>query len=69
MTKPQQPELRRSSLGSTDQEAAELRAGDVLGDSGPDDRGARGPVPEENRPGHRPAHDQDKPEGPPDERA
>ena len=61
MTKPQQPELRRSGLGSTDQDAAEIRAGDDLqqGDG-------LGPVPEDSRPGHRPDRDQDKPG--PDER-
>lgn len=62
MTSPQQPELRRSGLGSTEQDAAELRAGDVPGE------GAQGlgPVPEDNRPGHHPEHEQDKPEPPGD---
>jgi hypothetical protein len=58
MTKPQQPELRRSGLGSTDQDAAEIRAGD---DDVQED-GGMGPVPEGNRPGHRPERDQDKPD-------
>ncbi len=62
MTKPQQPELRRSGLGSTDQDAAEIRAGDDVQEGG-----GMGPVPEENRPGHRPEQEQDKP-NPPDER-
>ncbi|HVL98608.1 MAG TPA: hypothetical protein VM324_04880 [Egibacteraceae bacterium] len=57
MPKPQQPELRRSGLGSTDQDASEIRAGDKPDE--PDDR--LGPVPEENKPGHRPERDQDKP--------
>lgn len=62
MTKPQQPELRRSGLGGTDQEAKELRAREGRGvETG----GETGPVPEENQPGHRPAVDQDKPEGAP----
>ena len=30
-----------------------------------DNKGATGPIPEDNLPGHRPEHDQDKPEGPP----
>jgi hypothetical protein len=58
MPKPQQPELRRSGLGSTDSDAAELRAGDKP-DSG--DAGGLGPVPPENQPGHHPEDEQDKP--------
>lgn len=62
MPKPQQPELRRSGLGSTDDDATELRA-----DAQPGPRGDAGvaPVPEENRPGHHPETEQDKPDGPP----
>jgi hypothetical protein len=59
MPKPQQPELRRSGLGSTDQDAAELRADDQLPEG--DDIG---PVPEANQPGHHPAKEQDKPDRP-----
>lgn len=58
MTKPQQPELRRSGLGNTDTDAKEMRAKDTL----PDAQGNTGPVPEENQPGHRPETDQDKPD-------
>lgn len=58
MTKPQQPELRRSGLGSADQDAAELRAEDTL----PAAEGGTEPVPEENRPGHHPEQEQDKPD-------
>jgi hypothetical protein len=61
-TKPQQPELRRSGLGSTDQDAAEIRAGDRP-EAGPDELG---PVPEENQPGHHPSAEQDKPAAPPE---
>lgn len=61
MPKPQQPELRRSGLGSTDQDAAKVRAGDDM-----DSDGGMGPVPEHNRPGHHPEDEQDKPS--PDER-
>jgi len=64
MTKPQQPELGRSRLGSTDADGAEIRAGDEPLPEG----GATGPVPEENRPGHHPEHEQDKPEVPPSAR-
>ncbi|HEX2578729.1 MAG TPA: hypothetical protein VHK88_20465 [Aquihabitans sp.] len=60
MTKPQQPELRRSGYGATDDDSAKVNV-----DAEPGVGGAAGPVPEANRPGHRPAHDQDKPEGPP----
>lgn len=57
MTKPQSPELRRTGLGSTDQDAAEIRA-----ESDPlPQKGETGPVPDENRPGHHPEHEQDKP--------
>ncbi|HVM20693.1 MAG TPA: hypothetical protein VM307_12110 [Egibacteraceae bacterium] len=59
MTKPQQPELRRSGLGSTDMDSAKFNADDEI-----DTGGNVGPVPEENQPGHRPAKDQDKPEPP-----
>ena len=60
MTKPQQPELRRSGLGSTDQDSAKIRAADEELDQ----HGRSGPVPPENQPGHRPANEQDKPEPP-----
>lgn len=62
MTKPQQRELRRSGLGNTDQEALEMmaRESDV-----PEVKGRTGRVPEDNRPGHHPPVDQDKPSGPP----
>ena len=65
MPKPQQPELRRSGLGSTDDDATELRAGDK---PGPGEEPGVAPVPEENRAGHHPEHEQDKPEGPPGDR-
>jgi hypothetical protein len=59
MTKPQQPELHRSNKGSTDQDGAQLRAGDEVQSEQP-----VGHVPEENQPGHHPEQDQDKPTGP-----
>ena len=60
MTKPQQPELHRSNKGATDQDSAQLNADEQL----PSGEGG-GRIPEANRPGHRPAQDQDKPSGPP----
>ncbi len=64
MSKPQQPELHRSGLGATDPASAKANP-EVNPDVGGEDAG--GPVPEDNLPGHRPEHDQDKPEGPPPE--
>ena len=60
MTKPQQPELARSGRGEVDPGAVKTRHGGPTDETAP-----RGPVPEDNLPGHRPEHDQDKPEGPP----
>jgi hypothetical protein len=62
MSKPQQPELHRSGLGPTDPASAKAAA--EVGGAGADS-GSTGPVPEANRPGHHPEHEQDKPEGPP----
>lgn len=62
MPKPQQPELRRSGKGSTDQDGKDLRAGQGTTDEG---SGGVAPVPEENKPGHQPETDEDKP-SPPD---
>ena len=60
MTKPQQPELARSGRGEVDPHSAKTRTG------GPTDATApTGAIPDENLPGHKPDHDQDKPEGPP----
>ena len=60
MAKPQQPELRRServpSL-SPDASEAELSAQSVPATTDPD-----APIPEEQRPGHDPEFDQDKPD-------
>jgi len=58
MTNPQQPELRRSGWGATESDSAKeaLTAPRV-----PSERGSAGPVPEDNRQGHHPEHDQDKP--------
>ena len=62
MTKPQQPEIRRSELGETDQDGRRInRETDEAGTSS----GRTGPVPPDNQPGHHPDSDQDKPEGPP----
>ncbi len=60
MSNPQQPEIRRSERGEVVQGATVNRLG------GPsDEEGDAGPVPEDNRPGHHPEVDQDKPQGPP----
>ena len=59
MTKPQQPEIRRSERGETDQDgrrqSREERSDTSTG-------GRSGPVPPENQPGHHPEHEQDKPD-------
>ena len=60
MGKPQQPELGRSGHPPVveGQHAKET----VQGRERPRDEGPTGPVPEDNRPGHRPDKDQDKPD-------
>jgi hypothetical protein len=61
MSSPQQPELRRSGRGDVTQEGRrEAREAEEQPASG----GRTGPVPPDNQPGHRPEHDQDKPEPP-----
>lgn len=60
MAKPQQAELRRSGqVPALDPDATEsrLEAHDRPGSSGP-----QGPVPEDQRPGHHPDEEQDKPD-------
>jgi hypothetical protein len=64
MVKPQQPELARNRLGTTDRDGKELRVDGVL----PEGDDPKAPVPEANQAGHSPDHDQDKPEVPPHER-
>ena len=60
MSKPQQPELHRSGKGATDPNSTKTSVEVQPGLAGP---GAEaGPVPEDNLPGHHPAHDQDKPD-------
>ena len=59
MSRPQQPELERTpDRGEVDQEGryATRQPAEERRESG-----RRGKVPEENRPGHRPDRDQDKP--------
>ncbi|MCU1346021.1 MAG: hypothetical protein JWL70_2287 [Acidimicrobiia bacterium] len=58
MPKPQQPELRRSELGATDDDSAKSKAAT----SAPSSTGNSGPVPEDNQPGHHPDVEQDQPE-------
>jgi hypothetical protein len=58
MDKPQQPELGRSGRGETDPEGRRVtREADRSGS----ERGKSGKVPPENRPGHHPDVEQDKP--------
>ena len=59
--KPQQPELRRSERGGVDREHWK-RSQEPKGR--PKEEGTGGPVPEENRPGHHPDREQDKPDRP-----
>ena len=65
MPNPQQPELRRSGLSATTAEDAPLPPNRSAGAGGK--RSGAGPdaIPEDNRPGHHPEHEQDKPTGPP----
>jgi hypothetical protein len=63
MTKPQQPELAKDRLGDQDRDGKDLRAGGAEKVQEP--RGGIAPVPEDNKPGRRPEHEQDKPDGPP----
>lgn len=60
MSKPQSPELRRTGRNPAldpDNVATRLEAAPQPGSSGP-----HGPIPPDNRPGHRPERDQDQPE-------
>ncbi len=59
MSTPQQPELHRSGKGAADPKSAK---GHV--DSPAADQGDAGPVPPDNRPGHHPEKEQDKPDLP-----
>ena len=57
MTKPQQPEIRRSERGATDDDSAKIKA-----DEAKSEGGHQGWVPPDNRPGHHPEQEQDKPD-------
>ena len=59
MTKPQQPEIRRSERGETDQDGRRQTREET---STTETGGRSGPVPADNQPGHHPEHEQDKPE-------
>jgi hypothetical protein len=59
---PQQPELRRSNRGDVTQDGRRTTR-EAEGDD--DVAGRSGPVPPQNRPGHHPEQDQDKPTKPP----
>lgn len=60
MSQPQQPELRRSGENAAVDDHARTTIG-VGGPSGGEE-GPRSPVPEDNRPGHHPRREQDKPD-------
>jgi hypothetical protein len=60
MSNPQQPELARSR--KTPHQDQDSVAAVVEGQRQPATQGPTGPVPPENQPGHRPAHEQDKPD-------
>ncbi len=62
MSRPQQPELRRSGRGQVDQREWQKKQ---EAREAPEDKGRRGRVPPDNQPEHHPEHEQDKPEGPP----
>src|SRR5438045_1913745 len=60
MANPQQPELARSRRGAVDADAVKEQ---LTAPQRTDARGEIGTVPEANRPGHHPEHEQDKPSG------
>lgn len=62
MPNPQQPELARARRSAA---AADPGAKSGAAETLPAGSSETGPVPEDNRPGHRPSRDQDKPTGPP----
>lgn len=57
MAKPQQPELHRSATTPADPASSKTSATTAP----PVAKGDAGPIPEANRPGHHPDHEQDKP--------
>jgi hypothetical protein len=59
---PQQPEIDRHGLGEVDQDGRTISREDERRERS---SGRTGPIPEDNRPGHHPEREQDKPEGPP----
>ncbi|MDP9419780.1 MAG: hypothetical protein M3P53_06490 [Actinomycetota bacterium] len=59
MPKPQQPELRRSDLGATNDDSAKSDAASTV--PAVDDHGTA-PVPPANQPGNHPDEEQDKPD-------
>ncbi len=62
MSKPQQPEIARTRRSPTDQNSFELKASES---APPTQDGSFGKVPPENRRGHHPEREQDKPAAPP----
>lgn len=62
MTKPQQNELRRSGKGATSDDSTKTK---VTVDGAHEADQPQGRIPPDNRPGHHPDVEQDKPSGPP----
>jgi hypothetical protein len=58
MDTPQQPELHRSKRSAADPDSAKATASSEPGAGSP----SIGKVPEDNRPGHHPDHEQDQPD-------
>ena len=61
MSKPQQPELARSGRGAVDPGAVKEQL--TAPTTGGGENGDLGPIPEDQRPGHHPGVEQDKPSG------
>ena len=61
MAKPQQPEIARSGRGAVDPAAVKEQLTAPMPGGG--ENGDLGPIPEDQRPGHHPTVEQDKPSG------
>jgi hypothetical protein len=61
MAKPQQPEIARSGRGAVDPSAVKEQL--TAPTTGGGENGDLGPIPEDQRPGHHPTVEQDKPSG------
>jgi hypothetical protein len=72
MGEPQQPEMARTRRRGELEPEGKRKAREVkrgwANKPQPEESEAAGPMPEDNRPGHHPPKEQDKPEGPPPRR-